>query len=81
MTHERRDYRPLPQLLNNVHQSVLRLDCDSIRQRRRIVPYLREGDAVPHPEYYFFPVDFASCQAIQFLLRPMLLEEGSTQND
>jgi hypothetical protein len=33
------------------------------------------------PEYYLFPVDFASCQTIQFLLRPVLLEEAGTQND
>jgi len=40
-----------------------------------------EADAVPHREYYLFPVDFASCQTIQFLLRPVLLEEAGTQND
>ena len=65
--------------LNDVFQPVFRLNCQSVGQSYRIVAYFSEAYSVPHWEYHSFAADLAACQAVQFLLRPVLLEEVGTE--
>ena len=66
--------------LNDVYQSIFRLNGKPVCQYRRIVTYFCETDAVPNGENHLVAIDFASRQAVQFPLWPVFLEEMTAQN-
>jgi hypothetical protein len=61
--------------------ALFRCHGKPVGQSWGILPDLLENHPVPDRQYHFFPIYFASRQAVKLLRWPVLLEEVLTQDD